>query len=72
MSDQSITGPPNGSADVSPGETAAYIADLLTGLAALAQRKDMMFLAYLIEMAAVEARAEADAATGDDVDAPPR
>ena len=41
------------------GKTINDLADRLTDLAGIAQGRDLSFLAYLIDMAATEARAQA-------------
>ena len=47
-----------GETDLSRGETVEYIASMLEGLQSLAKRGQLPFLAYLIEIAREEARAE--------------
>jgi len=49
------------SAATSPAETAAYIAEMGAGLAALARSSKLEFLAYLLEVAAREATDQARA-----------
>lgn len=51
MSDQSPAKPP-----VEPAAVAAYIADILLSLAAMAKRQRLDALVYLLEMALMEAQ----------------
>ncbi|MEO1199603.1 MAG: hypothetical protein AAFX39_10280 [Pseudomonadota bacterium] len=45
--------------DAEPEDVASYIAEILSGLTKAAKQNQLDFLAYLIEMAEVEARIEA-------------
>lgn len=47
--------PVPGAGNADQAEVAAYIFDMLSGLGAMARKADLVFLAYLLEMAASEA-----------------
>lgn len=54
MSGQKLD-PANADAPGTEKETARYVFDMLVGLSAIARKNDLVFLGYLIEMAASEA-----------------